>query len=205
MKHALLALLFVAAFSVIYAAEDDAKLLERISTIRSEAESKRFDGHEKVDRDFRTAVAGTFQFADRVDVFLLDYSIGKDLAYKPKVGDETFPIRPYQKETKILKKREVPTKEIQQWCVAVTKTITSEKKFSGGALCHMPIHGLRIYARNELLFETSICWHCRNYYFETDWQSLTEDAADLRKLLEAHMPVPEEEKARFPGNRSKAK
>lgn len=201
---AIFALLFSAVSLTGWAADDDAKVSESISAIRSDAESKRFEDIDKAQKAFRVAVAKTFQFADRVEVFLLDYSIGEDAAYKPKDGEEAFPIRPYNKETKILKTRKVHAKEISKWCGAIAKTITTEKG-GGGALCHYPIHGLRIYARNELLFETSICWHCSNYYFEDGWEGLTEDAKDLKTLLDDFMPVPEKEKARFPGFKPKNK
>jgi hypothetical protein len=201
---AIFALLFSAFSLTGWTADDDAKVSESISAIRTDAERKRFEAIDKAQRAFRVAVAKTFQFADRVEVFLLDHSIGTDAAYKPKNGEEAFPIRPYNKETKILKTRKVPAKEIPKWCAAIAKTITTEKG-GGGVLCHFPIHGLRIYARNELLFETSICWHCRNYYFEDEWKGLSEDAKDLRALLDDFMPVPEKEKARFPGSKPKDK
>jgi hypothetical protein len=61
-------------------------------------------------------------------------------------------------------------------------------------MCHYPIHGLRIRAGTKLLFETSICWECNNYYFthdrESRWVSLTDDANELRKLLNELMPIP---------------
>ena len=200
----ILSLLFAAISFSVRAAEDDAKIYQDISDIRFAAEGKRFDAYGKADREFRTEIAKTFQFADRIDVFLLDHSIGKDAAYKPKGREEAFPIRPYNKETKILKTGSVAPKDIAKWTAALRKTLMSDKE-AGGALCHFPIHGLRVYARNKLLFETSLCWHCHNYYFEDDWVSLTADAKELRMLIEALMPIPEEERARFPGAKAKDK
>jgi hypothetical protein len=149
-----------------------------------------------MDLKFRAEVAAKFSLADRVEVFLLDFAMGEDIAYRPKDHEETFSIRPYDRETKILERREVPAEEIRHWCAAMAKTVTSEKPRKG-AWCHYPIHGIRIYARGELLFETSLCWVCHNYYCERDWQSLTEDASDLEKLLDDLMPIPEQEKIRF--------
>ena len=207
-KKAFSLLLFLAAQFGTFAADPAPKVAEKIFTILSDASRKRFEATIKADRDFRNAVSKTFAFADRVEVFLLDHSIGKDAAYQPKDGEQTFPIRPYDKETKILKTRKAPAKDIPKWCAAVTKLITSDKD-AGGALCHYPIHGIRIYAHDELLFETSICWHCRNYYFNYDgqsgWEGLNEDAKDLRTLLDEFMPVPEEEMKRFPGYKPKSK
>ena len=190
-----------------FAADAD-KTSERIESILSDASGKRYDARAKADREYRAAAATAFKFADRVEVFLLDFSIGDDAARAPKDGDELFPIRPYDKETKILKATKVPPKDIPKWCAAVTKLITSDKP-EGGALCHFPIHGLRIYARDKLLFETSICWHCSNYYFTYDgvsnWLGLTDDAIDIKKLLDDFMPIPDSEQQRFPGSKPKLK
>ena len=34
----------------------------------------------------------------------------------------------------------------------------------GGAFCHFPVYGLRFYRNDQLLFETSVCWKCSNFY-----------------------------------------
>jgi hypothetical protein len=200
MRKLLLPLLWAVVPLSANTAESGAKVSERIAAILSEANEKQYKAMTKIRRDYRASVAKTFAFADRVEVFLLDHAMGKDPAYQPKEGDETFPIRPYNKETKILKKLTIPAPQIPKWAAAVTKMLTTEK-WGGGAMCHFPIHGMRIYFRDQLLFETSICWKCDNYYFENGWEGLTEDAADLKALLDGFMPIPEEEKARFPGPR----
>lgn len=198
--RALIVLLLWIATSSLKAAETDTKIEERVGAILHKADFERYAAIAKVEREYRRAVAKTFQFADRVEVFLLDHSVGVDPAYKPKEDDETFPIRPYDKETKVLKKSAVAAPEIPKWINAVTKTITSEET-GGGSLCHLPIHGLRIYAGDLLLFETSICWICGNYYFQKQWESLGPDAEDLSVLLDEMMPVPKEEKDRLPGKK----
>jgi len=205
MKKAFLTTL-AALVAVSSLAADADKPTERIESILSDASAKRWEAHEKADREYRAAVATTFKFANRAEIYLLDFSIGKDAAYAPKDDDAVFPIRPYDKETKILKTYKVPPKDIPKWCAAVTKLITSDKP-SGGALCHFPIHGIRIYAGDQLLFETSICWECGNYYFTyegySQWLGLTEDVLDLRKLLDESMPIPKSELQRFPGHKPK--
>jgi hypothetical protein len=81
----------------------------------------------------------------------------------------------------------------------------SEKEKVGGALCHLPIHGIRIFSDDALLFETSLCWACNNYYVESDWAGLTADAKPLRTLLDEVVPIPEAERARMPGGAPKTK
>ncbi len=209
-----LTILFVVSFLGASAADDATKTEARIDDIVHQAFSKRYDAHSKADRDYRATVATTFQFADRIEVYLLDFSIGEDPTYQLKDDDEGFPIRPYSRgsfdeaKTKILKTSKLPAKEIPTWCAAVTKMVTSDKD-GGGAFCHYPIHGLRIYAGTKLLFETSLCWACSNFYFtytgESRWVPLTEDANDLKKRLHDFMPIPEAELKRFPGYKPKPK
>lgn len=212
--NALIAVFFAATLLRASAADDATTTEARIDDILHQAFSKRYEANSKADRDYRSAVASAFQFADRVEVYLLDFSINKDYGYRLKDDEKGFPIRPYSREpfdeakTKILNTSKVPAKEIPTWCAAVTKMVTSDKE-SGGAFCHYPIHGLRIYAGTKLLFETSICWTCNNFYFtytsESEWVHLTEDANDLKKLLDGFMPIPEAELQRFPGYKPKPK
>ena len=35
--------------------------------------------------------------------------------------------------------------------------LQEEKDWDGGAFCHFPIHGIRLYRGEELIFQTSIC------------------------------------------------
>jgi hypothetical protein len=205
----LLPFIMFCAFTLPLCADDGTgKTAERIEAIRSDAMDKRFRANEKIDREYRVALATTFELADRVEVFLLDLAIGRDGAYLPNRDDDVFPILPYNKETKILKTLQVPPNDVPKWCAAVKKLITSEK-LGGGDLCHFPIHGLRIYAHDKLRFETSICWHCGNYTFNyqdnSHFVGLTEDAVDLKKLLDQFMPIPESELQRFPGAETKSK
>src|SRR5687767_946519 len=117
LKKALLAILFA---TPALGAESVAPA-ERIEEILNAASSKRWEARSKADLDYRAALATTFRFADQVDVFLLDFSIGKDAAYVPKDGDEVFPIAPYEKQTKILKTFKVPREEVSSWCAAVKR------------------------------------------------------------------------------------
>lgn len=185
--------------ATVLAADAD-KTTERIESIRAEASRTRWEAVFKADREYRAALAKTFQFADRVEVYLLDFSIGEDTAYTPKEGDAVFPITPYNKETKILKTHQVAAKDTSKWCAAVRLLLASDKD-GGMAMCHYPIHGIRIYSGDTLLFETSLCWACSNYSYvyedKASWESITEDARGLKALLDESMPVPASERDRF--------
>jgi hypothetical protein len=72
------------------------------------------------------------------------------------------------------------------------------------AACHYPIYGLRFLGGESLLYETSICWLCNNYYAKSDggynWMGFPGDlpkgqpspsATQLRRFLESQIPIPE--------------
>ena len=187
------------------------KISEKISTILDEADRKRDAAVDAANLGYRTAFAKTFEFADSVEVFLLDFSMGEDGTYKVTEEEDKFEIYPYDKKAKILKRRKVADKDIRKWCDAVTKTLSSDKEPIGMALCHYPIHGIRIYSHNALLFGTSYCWHCANFYFcygpngnRSGWISLTQDSKELRELFDGFMPIPEAEMKRFKNPKKKA-
>lgn len=200
MQRIMIAVLMVVPWSA--AADEAEEVTKRVEAILSEASNKRDDARQKADRDYRASVVSTFPFANRIEIFLVDFAMGSDAKYKAGRDDETFTIRPYQTKTKILKTFKVPSKAIPAWCKAVAKILTTEKPENDTSFCHYPIHGIRIYAADEcLLFETSICWQCNNYYFnydgESEWIGISEDVDDLKQLLDDSMPIPAAELQRF--------
>lgn len=170
------------------------------SEILSQAREARNAARRMADLEYKRAVAKAFPTADRVEVFLLDFAMKAIEGGDADDEAESFPIRSDRKRAKILARRGVPPQEIPRWCAAVAETITSDKP-GKGAKCHYPIHGIRISAGNVLLFETSFCWKCNNYYFNYDgdakWEGLTDDAQAFTKLINEFMPIPEAERKRF--------
>jgi hypothetical protein len=196
MKRTLLVFLF--AVSLVAANEEE--LYERITNIQLEANSKRYGAYSRADTEYRIAVSKTFELADRAEIYLLDFSMGSDGKHVINNDVDAFPISPYQKDTKILKSRKIPSKDIQQWRAAITSLVSGDDTGAGGVLCHYPAHGIRLYAGDVLLFETSICWACSNYFFtyegESKWNQLM-DIGNLKELLDEFMPIPESEQERF--------
>ena len=196
---ALLGFVVLASTAVVAAKEGDtaAGLLNDAALTRALAISK-------ADRDYRDAVASTLKFADRVEVYLLGAkeSARTDLfSGSEDQAADLFPIRPYDSNARILKRLTVPKEDIPQWTDAVAKILTSRRS-TAMAMCHNPIHGIRLFAGDLLLFETSVCWECHNYYFRYEegaqWENLTEDATDLRALFTKFLPIPDSRKMESP-------
>jgi hypothetical protein len=92
---------------------------------------------------------------DRIEVFLLS-------GMQSKGGDGTFPIRPYERFSKIEKKTEIKGEQAKKLC-ASWRNATFD--FWSQSWCHFPIYGLRFYEGDTLHLETSVCLGCSNFYF----------------------------------------
>jgi hypothetical protein len=140
--------------------------------------------------------------ATRCEVYLLDclLPIGKDARISSDPSDENhFPIRPYEKETKILKRRELGAEEFKALLPSLVQIVAVEGN-TYGAMCHQPIHGLRIYDQGVLIFETSICYECRNFFVlypngGAGWVGL--NGNEFEDQMKKLMPIPESEIQRF--------
>jgi hypothetical protein len=100
--------------------------------------------------------------SDRVEVFHLSgTAFARDEADRPKPG-EGFPIRAYgSAEAKILGRTTLNGTDAE-----ALAAMWRAQTFDWGlqALCHSPAYGLRFYSGNKLTFETSLCFHCSNFY-----------------------------------------
>ena len=57
-------------------------------------------------------------------------------------------------------------------CKVITDAWRSMTFQPNGALCHVPPYGIRFFRNEKLLFETTVCWKCHNFYMpEIDSQS----------------------------------
>lgn len=130
---------------------------------------------------------------DRIEVFLLNGNV------QGEGGDSTFPIRPYNKFSKITKKQEINGDEAKKLCStwrALTFDMWSQ------SMCHFPIYGLRFYKDDKLQFETSVCFDCSNFYFSRDgektlWHGFRVKDASGKALiasLSKIIPHPEKQK-----------
>ncbi len=74
------------------------------------------------------------------------------------------------------------------------------EKLPGGAMCHYPIHAIRVWSGEHLIFHTSFCWMCGNFYFEypdftVRWTGI--QGTKLKEVVNELMPIPQEVIDRF--------
>lgn len=152
--------------------------------------------------DYRKAFAqslGTSVQITKAEVFLLDATmtgatdISEDPFASPAANSKRFPIKPYGKETRILDSK-VLTPEEQKLLLPILRETIAAKETGEQALCHLPIHGVRLWSGDDLIFETSLCWKCNNFYMaypleRATWCSLTQPA--LKQIMDQLMPLPQ--------------
>lgn len=190
-----IALFFFASFVHVFASEGADKLRK--------AEDAFSESQKKQEATFRSDVAGALLHATRCEVYLLDFDMSDVIENSPfkdyPSDSDHFPIRPYRRESKILKRIEVKGTDLQKLLPTLAPVIgVAENTY--GALCHNPIHGIRVYDGPTLLLETSFCYGCSNFfmtypYSGSHWVGL--NSAALEKALSAFMPIPDSEKTRF--------
>lgn len=144
---------------------------------------------EKAQRGYRDALSEVVKAADEVHVFLLDSDLEKLSADLPPA--ERFPIRPYGADARILKTKVLKGDACRELAQALADGLAEDIR-GAGAKCHLPVYGVRVYRKDELPFQTSLCWECENYYVDypdhSSWQEMGPAFNQLLPLLESVMP-----------------
>jgi hypothetical protein len=165
------------------------------------ANRKYFKGRRVLQADYRDRLAGMIPYANQIELYLLDFEL-PEKSTKIK-EEESFPILPYQKSSRILKRAKLKGDTAKECKLHFGRLLRTREDFGGGAWCHFPIHGVRFHKDDDYLFGTSICWACSNYYIQypddpddsATWVGLSDEG--LETFLKRQMPVPESELKRF--------
>ncbi|WP_442505884.1 hypothetical protein SH528x_004697 [Novipirellula sp. SH528] len=137
---------------------------------------------------------------DRAEVYAVSFP-DRDSKEGPKTkpGDNTFPVRPYNAYADVhghITLRGDDCKLLHNsWRSLAFDSL-------GGAFCHYPAYGIRFYRSDLLLFETTVCWQCQNFYlpiydakkrhFSHRWYGFTNDdnSKALLALFRRKLPHP---------------
>jgi len=159
---------------------------------------------KKAQADYRKGLAEALPAATKVELYLLDFNVKREEgstegAWKYTLPKDQFPIGPYKSVTRILKTKTLTAAQIKELLPALQATVGVEEN-SGGAMCHFPIHGLRVWAGDRLVLETSFCWLCENFALEyPDFTErwVTIQGTKLKEIINRLMPIPQTELDRF--------
>ncbi|HEY2950967.1 MAG TPA: hypothetical protein VGK40_00210 [Verrucomicrobiae bacterium] len=110
--------------------------------------------------------------ANRVEVSLLGEM--HDVS-KP----DEFPVVPYRASAAILAQKSITGPDAQAVVARWTKLLPGD-----GGSCHFPKYGLRFFANDKLLLQTSVCWSCRNFYIAQRWVGFNAKSDSGKMLFE---------------------
>lgn len=165
---------------------------------QSDLDEEFFRDLEKVEAKYRAGKAALIKKADRVVVYLVDFDgISDEDGLDGGDEKEAISIAPYGTRTKILSAKEIGEVDRRSLLDALSAAI-AKPEHSGGAMCHFPIHGVRVFAGDELLHEGTFCWVCGNFSFSYPQGSGWLDTnADLKAIFSTAVPIPQSELDRF--------
>jgi hypothetical protein len=142
---------------------------------------------------FKSALADS----DRLELYLLQSQIPGGIAGEQTLDEATsFPIRAYgNTRTPILGHATLTGEEFKR---IRKEFLSATTPGSMHAMCHLPIYGFRFYQGAKLVAETSICFHCSNFYAPQGdhyyWESLSPFAFGFQKHLNEILPSPKDKK-----------
>jgi hypothetical protein len=126
-------------------------------------------------RPIRESIANTIAATQSISVYLLDPAFDS-------TGLGTFPMpegySQRKKSTGIHAERTLTGEAMTRLLILWTAVLREDVGLQ--AACHYPIHGLRLINGGSVLYETSLCWLCNNYYVVTERQSSGESPRRLR-------------------------
>lgn len=200
MKNAALVLILAMARLFGEEPEDVFPAPTPVEKALSEARSDYYKGEEELAKRYRAKLAEILNLADAVEVYRLDFSMAGEVPEGKESG--FFPIKPYGKMSEILAGKRLNGEDLEA-CRKATAELLKVPEDSGGAFCHFPIHGVRFLRGKEIVFESSFCWKCRNYYVTfpnnaeggASWCGIDSDG--IQKFLEKELPIPQSELDRF--------
>lgn len=167
------------------------------------AELRFYDAKSKIQSDYRRDLAAVLAKGDRIEVYLLDFETEDTpsdfLFWDTRLEENEFPIIPYGGKSKILKRSTLTAEQKLKFMPKLQEVVGIQGKIDGGAFCHFPIHGVRVYAGDTIIFQSSFCWKCNNfavsYPDRPAWVAIR--GVDLFEAFSKLMPIPQSELDRF--------
>jgi hypothetical protein len=127
-------------------------------------------------------VTSSLPHCDRIEVFHLDGSGIRDAT--PVDASAGFPIHPYGSFLRILGRTTLSGSDAADFAALWR---AQEFGWEYQALCHNAAYGLRYYSGSSLIFETSICYHCSNFYYtalgSSGWWGFDTETPKAQALL----------------------
>jgi len=174
-----------------------------VSNDAESAKDKFYRQSNEIRAEYRVAVAQQIRSAQRVELFLLRFDGLKANGYGSEYNEDRaqrFEVAPYGESTKIINRILLDRVQSNELLKSLADQM-QKPTHTGGALCHFPVHGIRVYSDLEsetLIYSGTFSWKCENFGFAypsgTDWLDTSER---LKKNVNALLPIPVKELERF--------
>jgi len=174
---------------------------------------------ERIDQaraEYRVAISNQIRRAKLVEVVLLRFDdLMEDQVFEDRLLQDDlseddlsrvrFFIAPYEATTSVISEKKLNATESKELLFELANQI-AKPAHEGGAFCHFPIHGVRVYSDkpsgepfgDKLIYSGSFCWVCRNFGFTYPDGAEWLDTNDrLKTIFSKLLPVPKEEIERF--------
>lgn len=151
-----------------------------------------------LEAEYRKQLTSAIALVDRIEIFLLDFEMVDNVQSDER--SSYFFISPYRKFSKIIDSKTIAGDSINSLSEVFSGLLATPD--DPGPLCHFPSHGIRFFGGDSLVFETSLCWHCSNYFvkYPDDYQTATWvgfQNSPMEALLKNQLPIPAALAARF--------
>lgn len=165
------------------------------------AEEKLYLGIEAAHQQYRRDFAEILRKADKVEIYIVAFDRVYDEDFF-KDQEQIIRVAPYGRYTPIIQTKVLDKHEREILLEEVARQI-AKPDHGGGALCHGPVHGMRAFIGDRVVFESTFCWVCGNFGFEypasvspenSIWLDTTNELADTFSKI---LPIPKTELDRF--------
>ena len=155
---------------------------------------------EAARKEYRVAIAKQIRAAKSLDICLLRFDVeGPDGSSGGYAADEDRLVFGYE----VLSTRKLKQADAKR-LLELLATQIEKPKHTGGAYCHLPIHGIHVYRNGNVherhtVFSGTFCWTCENLVFrypDGSTQRLDPNK-ELETLCKELMPIPADELKRF--------
>jgi hypothetical protein len=186
---------------------------QEITSVLEKVRKRHDEALEVAAADYRRGLAEAISAAMEIEIFLLDFETeevdAKAFHRDTKPPRDRFPIVPYGSTSKILQRKRLSQDEVKALMPSLKDTVGVEKN-TYGAMCHFPVHGIRIRNGDHVIFQTSICYECMNFYVEyndggqdASWTGLS--SKEFQEVMLRLMPIPASEIERFEKKKAEAR
>lgn len=160
---------------------------------------------EQARASYRVAIAKQIRQAKKVEVVLLRFDdLRKIDLFEDFEG--RFSVDPYKATTSVISEKALDSSQGKELLLALADQVEKEPVRGDQLLCHLPVHGVRIYSDepsgefldNELIYSGTFSWTCRTFGFTyPDGAEWLDTNSNLKDIFNKLLPIPKEELERL--------